>query len=233
MKQFKLVNLQLKDDERWVVINNARTNYVVKKDGTVISYQKNPNKPKVLKPIIFWIYNQYGNRVILDSDRLYRGANIILPNGKEKLIQIHRLVATAFIPNPCKYPEVNHKDGNKSNNDVSNLEWCSGLYNIHEAYRLGLKRGKKGSKHPMSTISENQAFEIAVLLLYTDLNRRQVSELTNVNLSIVRKINEGVRWKSVTSSFNSEYPLARHKRHNLEGSTTREKQILSKYKILN
>lgn len=50
-------------------------------------------------------------------------------NGKLKSFQIHRLVAEAFIPNPNNYPQINHKDENKGNNVVSNLEWCTAKYN--------------------------------------------------------------------------------------------------------
>ena len=50
-------------------------------------------------------------------------------NGKAKWYAVHKLVAETFIPNPLHLPEVNHKDENKLNNDVSNLEWCSSNYN--------------------------------------------------------------------------------------------------------
>lgn len=54
-------------------------------------------------------------------------------NGKRSNQLIHRLVAKAFIPNPDNLPQVNHIDGNKSNNRVNNLEWCTDSYNQNHA----------------------------------------------------------------------------------------------------
>lgn len=53
----------------------------------------------------------------------------------QKTFLIHRLVAQAFIPNPDKLPQVNHKDENKENNCVDNLEWCTATYNINYGTR--------------------------------------------------------------------------------------------------
>ena len=63
-------------------------------------------------------------------------------NGENKHRPIHRLVAAAFIDNPDNLPEVNHIDGDKLNNCVSNLEWVSRSQNMKHAYSIGLGRWK-------------------------------------------------------------------------------------------
>lgn len=73
---------------------------------------------------------------------MYNGrgyANItLIKNGNKFKTVIHRLVAKAFIPNPENKPEVNHINGNKANNNVDNLEWCTRTYNIQHAFKNGL-----------------------------------------------------------------------------------------------
>lgn len=60
------------------------------------------------------------------------------------------MVAENFIHNPNNLEQVNHIDGNKFNNSINNLEWCTQRYNIQEAWRLGLAKQYKGKKHPES-----------------------------------------------------------------------------------
>lgn len=74
-------------------------------------------------------------------------------NNRSKCFRLHRLVAMAFIPNPDNLPEVNHKDENKLNNRVDNLEWCTRGYNVRYGtakYRIG-----KASWVPVVSIDKN------------------------------------------------------------------------------
>lgn len=67
-------------------------------------------------------------------------------NGKYVRKRVHQFVAISFIPNPDNLPVINHIDGNKGNNHVSNLEWCTQMHNIHHAFRTGLIPVKKGEE---------------------------------------------------------------------------------------
>lgn len=81
--------------------------------------------------------NQKTECVILKTSlkRGYCGVTIYNEKGKIQ-ISVHRLVAEAFIPNPENKPQVNHKDGNKQNNTVENLEWVTQSENALHAYRI-------------------------------------------------------------------------------------------------
>ena len=74
---------------------------------------------------------------ILKSAKNNKGYLIVnlCKEGKRKNNQIHRLVAQAFIPNPNNLLQVNHKDENKQNNNISNLEWCTPKYNSNYGTR--------------------------------------------------------------------------------------------------
>lgn len=69
-------------------------------------------------------------------------------NKSSKSIAIHILVARHFIDNPNNYPEVNHKDCNRKNNQVDNLEWCTHQQNVDHSKKLGHYKTKSGKDNP-------------------------------------------------------------------------------------
>ena len=105
------------------------------------------------------ISNNFGKRKILKQSTMTSGYKMVVlkKDGKQKSFSIHRLMAIAFLPNENNLPQVNHKDGNKLNNDLSNLEWCTQSQNIQHMYDSGLKtykplhyKGKFGKEHNRS-----------------------------------------------------------------------------------
>lgn len=95
-----------------------------------------------VKSLPKWMGSYYSKERILKNklDR-YGYHKVTLCNGEQirKYTTVHRLVAEAFIPNSNNLSTVNHKDGNKLNNTVSNLEWASNKENIDHAWKNGLK----------------------------------------------------------------------------------------------
>lgn len=89
----------------------------------------------------------YKGKLLKALDDLYGYKNVNLSKQTiKRKKRVHRLVAEAFIPNPMNLPVVNHLDGDKHNNCVSNLEWCSNKENTNHAIKTGLMKLKIAPK---------------------------------------------------------------------------------------
>lgn len=111
---------------------------------------------------------------------------------KGKRLLVHRILAKTFIPNPNEYPMVNHIDGNKLNNSLDNLEWCTLDQNMKHAQRTGLLiRGTE--------VHTNRLDEVQVLTIRKcandGLSRKNLASYFNVALSTIEAIVTRRNWK--------------------------------------
>ena len=125
----------------------------------------------------------------------YHRVTMIAINGKAKHEFCHRLVALAFIENPNNYPYVNHKDENKQNNSVSNLEWCDTKYNNN--YGTHQQRG-------IETKKRNGTFSKRVKCLETGIIYESVAEATRqTGITHITDVCKGKR--HIASGYHWQY----------------------------
>ena len=112
--------------------------------------------------------------------------NLLLPvNNKKKLCIVHRLVAEAFISNPLNKPQVNHKDGNKQNNQYTNLEWCTNQENQDHSWKNGLIKVRYGEETNNSKLTNDQAKEIREKYATGSYTQKQLGLLYNVTSTTI------------------------------------------------
>lgn len=111
-------------------------------------------------------------------------------DGKVRNFLVHRLVAMQYIPNPDNKPFVNHKDGNKENNHVDNLEWSTVKENMEHASETGLLNPVKNEGHPHHKLTDLQVAEIrdAYVPYSRDRGTRALARLYGVNQSVISTI---------------------------------------------
>ena len=187
VEYLKLYELTLQEEEKQIIVDGIPTDYTIKRNGDVTSYKcRGTDKPITL--------------VHVKDGHGYHCVNIMV-GSHQKMLRVYRLVAEYFLPNPEKKPQVNHIDGNKDNNDVSNLEWCTEKENIQHAVRTGLKVGKKGEKHPMSKSKEQLIRKICELLTTKKYTRQEIADMLGTTLSVVAHVKKRDRWNHITVEY--------------------------------
>ena len=114
--------------------------------------------------------------------------------GKYKVHLVHRLLAIAFIPNFENKPQINHIDGVRFNNSLSNLEWCSCSENALHAHRIGLHKRPNGMNAPNRKLDIKDVELIRENYKNKKFNQRELSEIFNVCNGHISDIINYKRW---------------------------------------
>lgn len=123
---------------------------------------------------------------------------LTLKDGTQKFYFRHRLVMLCFVPrDDADELQVNHKDGNKLNNTLENLEWCTNQENRIHAVKLGLAASLKGEENPANKLKEIQVLDIIQDLLH-HVPYSQICQKYHCSKSTISAIKNKRNWKYLT-----------------------------------
>ena len=163
--------------EKWKVIEGF-SKYLISNTGRV----KNIVELRDLK-----FYNSKG----------YSKIELVNDSNQDKKVFVHRLVAINFIPNPSNKPQVNHIDGDKKNNRVENLEWCTQSENMKHAFKTGLKVSLKGEDAFNSKMTDDKVLLLREMYESGEFLLRELAEEFNIGIASVWNIVNRNTWKHI------------------------------------
>ena len=170
--------------EKWKRIDGFPL-YAVSNYGRIKSYNNYHRRcrMRILKPNM----TQGGYVIIALSD-----------SGKRTTTTVSRLVAKAFVPNPENKPEINHKNGVKSDNFYLNLEWMTSSENKLHAYHNGLMKPRSGESCGLSRLTEEDVREIRGLAKENpSMTYREIGEKFGATASSIGKIIRRDQWRHI------------------------------------
>lgn len=150
------------------------------------------------------VYTDYGNKKMSDSAKQqgYIVNSFYGPNGYRKDIKRHVLIAKVFLGNSSKEKnQINHIDGNKTNNRVDNLEWVTSKENIRHAWEHNLAKPQRGDNCPSSILTEKEVLEIVKLFQDKQMTGREIAKLYNVSPQTISAIKCRHNWVELTKDY--------------------------------
>lgn len=151
------------------------------------------------------IYSEHLQRNIseyFDKDG-YKKVRLSNGDGTRKVFSVHRLILETFEPREDSHNlQVNHKDGDKTNNSLTNLEWVSAKENVQHAFKMGLRINIEDKNPAPHTLTSNQVKEIISLLLKKELTIQEIANQYNVHKSAIENIKYKKTWKTLTQNIN-------------------------------
>ena len=169
--------------EAWKTIDGYER-YQISNTGKVVSDKRQGSKGGEINPT----KNEFGYLQV----KLYKDGA-----GKYNNFAVHRLVASAFIDNPYNLPEVNHKDGDKNNNNVENLEWVTRQENVKHSFETGLNAPHCGEENGNHKLTQNDVDEIRKIYIKGDelFGGAALAKEYGVSVSTICRIARNEIWK--------------------------------------
>lgn len=165
--------------EIWKYIIGFGDKYQISNYGQVKSFKRGTGV--IMKPV----KNRYGYLTIK-----------LVYFKQKKRFYIHRLVTSYFLENPLNKDFVNHIDGNKANNNLQNLEWCTNSENMRHADKIGLRKMPKGNKNSMAKLTDSQVREIKFNRF--GVYQKDIAKEFNIARQTVSKILSGKQWSHIS-----------------------------------
>lgn len=136
------------------------------------------------------VYSEFSGRLLKHKVSFdgYSRVGLTLQKGKQTWVMVHRLVAYAWLDRPEGCTEVNHKDGNKSNNSTENLEWCTSSENQLHSLRMGLRKTK--SRFTADDL------DLMVWLHHQGNSQEEIAKLFRCSKAWVAKVTQGRHLKT-------------------------------------
>lgn len=170
-----------------------------------IIYSKYPLKYKYLLTEDGKVYSQSTRKFLsthLDKDG-YEKVRLICADDKRHTFSVHRLMMENFYPrDDMKLLQVNHIDGNKLNNHISNLEWCTCEENIRHAIDHNLRALQCGEYNPASKLTEQQVKDIIILLQSKKYSGAEIDRMYGLCKDYSNSIRRKERWAYLTKDIN-------------------------------